>query len=208
MTGNLITVLATAVLYTLILYFWKPWLSSYGTEKGKRFARKEDLDQILSEVRAVTEIQKRIESQLSGEEWNRQILWNKRAELYSSVMSVLCELEYSVITQRILESQLRDASEIKLGRDRRLALYLDLRKLVGPMMLFATNAAGDAVSAYFEESTDATTHEEELEALAELNSAVCEEAKVHLHLRESEVKNALRTRRQTDSEGGDASRRG
>jgi len=180
-----VTALSGQILIGLMLYFWKLWLRAYGAEKAKNLARKEDLEEILLEVRAVTVTQKQIEAKLSGTEWNRQILWNKRAELYSSVMSIVCELEDSTIKLRILESQiLRDPSELQLARDRRLALNLSLRKLEGPMSLFATSAACEALSVYFDESTPETL-DKELAALQVLHAAVCEQAKAHLHLMES-----------------------
>jgi hypothetical protein len=80
-----------------------------------------------------------------------------------------------------------------LARERRLARNLDLRKLEGPIILFATSATSEALSDYFGASTKTTTLDEELEALRVLHSAICEQAKIHLHLRESEVKNDLRT---------------
>jgi hypothetical protein len=53
-------VAAGALLNALILGIWKPWGAAYAGEKGKNFARKEDLDQILAEVRAVTITQKKL----------------------------------------------------------------------------------------------------------------------------------------------------
>ena len=54
-------------LNALVIGFWRPWLSAYGGEKGKNLARKEDLSEILAEVRAVTKTQKEIESKLAGD---------------------------------------------------------------------------------------------------------------------------------------------
>jgi hypothetical protein len=131
------------------------------------------LAKIFAEMRAVTAIQKQIEAQLSGKEWNRQLLWNKRAELwtrraelYSSVMSVFCELEDSMIQLKSLSREpLRDPQEFQLVVDRRSALKLNLRKLGGPMILFGTDAASKAMANYFSKSIKAVTPEEELETL-------------------------------------------
>jgi hypothetical protein len=136
----------------------------------------------------VTATQKQIEAQLSGTEWNRQILWNRRAELYSSLMSILCDLEASTIQLKNSELLKKDLADSQAAlADRRWALSVDLRKLEGPMILFATSATSEALSAYFAASWKATSLEEELEALEVVHSAVCEQAKIHLHLRESEV---------------------
>jgi hypothetical protein len=46
--------IALVALNNLVLLFWKPWAGAYAGEKGKNLARKEDLNEILAEVRAVT----------------------------------------------------------------------------------------------------------------------------------------------------------
>ena len=66
---------AALALNAVVIGFWKPWLGAYGGEKGKNLARKEDLDTILAEVRAVTFTQKEIETTLNNGMWNRQTLW-------------------------------------------------------------------------------------------------------------------------------------
>ena len=40
---NWVYVFAIVGLNTLVLWFWKPWTNAYAGEKGKNFARKEDL---------------------------------------------------------------------------------------------------------------------------------------------------------------------
>jgi len=58
-TGEGIALVAFNVLVVLI---WKPWAGAYAGEKGKNFARKEDLDAVLNEVRAVAMTQREIEA--------------------------------------------------------------------------------------------------------------------------------------------------
>jgi hypothetical protein len=77
---------ASVVANWLILYIWQPWGKGYAEEKGKNFARKEDLNEILAEVRAVTITQKEIEAKLSGEQWDRQIRWNQKRDLYVNLL--------------------------------------------------------------------------------------------------------------------------
>jgi hypothetical protein len=57
--------IALVALNNLVLLIWKPWAGAYAGEKGKNLARKEDLDKILDEVRAVTATQKAIEGKMS-----------------------------------------------------------------------------------------------------------------------------------------------
>jgi hypothetical protein len=61
MDWNWLYVAAAVVINRLIFAVWNPWAGAYAGEKGKNFARKEDLDAILAEVRSVTAIQKEIE---------------------------------------------------------------------------------------------------------------------------------------------------
>lgn len=80
------------MLNALVIGFWKPWLGAYGGEKGKNLARKEDLDAILAEVRAVTITQKEIETKLSGDLWNLQMRRNEKKELYGQLLATIHEM--------------------------------------------------------------------------------------------------------------------
>ena len=83
---------ANLCLLAVGLGFWKPWLGAYGGEKGKNLARKEDLDAILTEVKAVTAATKEIESKLAGDLWNRQTIWNQRRDLYGTAIRLVHSL--------------------------------------------------------------------------------------------------------------------
>jgi hypothetical protein len=82
---------ASFALNALVIGFWKPWLAAYGGEKGKNLARKEDLDAILAEVRAVTITQREIESKIAGELWNKQLITNQKKDLYADILRLLHE---------------------------------------------------------------------------------------------------------------------
>jgi hypothetical protein len=79
-------------LNALVLGFWKPWLGAYGGEKGKNLARKEDLNEILAEVRAVTIATKEIEAKLTGEQWDRQMRWNEKRNTYTALLKAKDDL--------------------------------------------------------------------------------------------------------------------
>jgi membrane protein implicated in regulation of membrane protease activity len=66
----LVSAAAVVVINNLVLWLWKPWTEAYAGEKGKNLARKEDLDKILEEVHAVTQMQKEIEAKISGDAWD------------------------------------------------------------------------------------------------------------------------------------------
>ena len=80
--------IAMVLLNILFWLIWKPWAGAYAGEKGKNFARKEDLNEILAEVWAVTATQREIEVKITGELWNRQMpldaeerfVWSTREE--------------------------------------------------------------------------------------------------------------------------------
>jgi hypothetical protein len=82
----------SATLTIIALYFLQPWAKGYGEEKGKTLARKEDLDAIVAEMRAVTLAQKEIELKLSGDQWQHQIVWNQKRDIYFKIFSAAHEL--------------------------------------------------------------------------------------------------------------------
>lgn len=93
MDWNFIYIIAGAILNALILGIWKPWGGAYAGEKGKNFARKEDLNEILAEVRAVTITQKEIEANMAGELWNRQMIWNNKRDTYAALFKAKDQME-------------------------------------------------------------------------------------------------------------------
>ncbi len=73
-------------LNNLVLWIWKPWANAYAGEKGKNLARKEDLNEIVAEVRAVAIAQKEIEAKISGELWNNQMIWHQKRDFYIELL--------------------------------------------------------------------------------------------------------------------------
>lgn len=84
--------IGVVVLNNLFLWIWKPWAQAYTGEKGKNLARKEDLEKILTEVKAVTATTEAIKADVSGALWVRQIHWNQKRDLYFEVMKLIAEL--------------------------------------------------------------------------------------------------------------------
>ena len=87
-----IYVVAGVLLNLALLWIFKPWSEAYAGEKAKNFARKEDLDAIVAEVRAVTATAKGIESQLAGDLWHRQMQWNQKKEIYGELLKHFWEM--------------------------------------------------------------------------------------------------------------------
>lgn len=87
---------ALVVLNALVLALWKPWANAYAGEKGKNLARKEDLREILNEVRQVTETQKAIEARISGNLWREQWVLNRRHDAYGRVLDAVERYQMAV----------------------------------------------------------------------------------------------------------------
>ena len=83
---------AVAIANAIALAVWKPWAQAYAGEKGKNLARKEDLDIILAEVRAITATQKEIEAKISGDLWMRQWRLNQTRDAYVGLLRALSGL--------------------------------------------------------------------------------------------------------------------
>src|SRR5215831_14476314 len=60
-------------------------------EHGKNLARKEDLENIVAEVRAITATQKEIEAKISGDAWRRQWILDHKREFYVDLLKLISE---------------------------------------------------------------------------------------------------------------------
>jgi hypothetical protein len=106
---ELITLLGAAISGAVLTWFFKPYLEGYGGEKGKTLARKEDLEPILNEVRAVAKEQKQIESYFTHRAWVAQKLWDERRSAYFSSLEWLNLMEDEAIKIPEDEDQFRTA---------------------------------------------------------------------------------------------------
>jgi hypothetical protein len=124
-------VIAGAALNNQILLVWKPWTQAYAGEKGKNFARKEDLDKILAEVRAVTIVQKEIEAKVSGAVWDRQTQWNQKRDISAGLLAAFSELElaFEKMTMIDLVTPRRPRPGVHGSRTRRF--YINQRSTEG-----------------------------------------------------------------------------
>lgn len=76
----------TAVLFVLA-DFWKAFFAAYLRKKGERLANAEDIEKILCEVKLVTAETETVKAQISGGLWERQMLWNKKVEMYAELLA-------------------------------------------------------------------------------------------------------------------------
>jgi hypothetical protein len=137
---------ASALLNFLVLYFWKPWAQAYAGEKAKNVARKEDLDKILLEVRAVTAATESIKADINGGLWERQMCWNQKRDLYAELMKKTHELlncntnlRVAIAGSRALSGELARVEQARR----------DLHSLVGMSFIFANTQCMNALREYF-----------------------------------------------------------
>jgi hypothetical protein len=110
----------SALFTAAILGFWKPWLAAYGKEKGRTLARKEDLADILDEVKAITSAQKNIEDKLVGDFWVRRTAWAQKRNVYGRLLVHSNELRtlYHVVPT-LLKHVSKASSDAEAIRTRR-----------------------------------------------------------------------------------------
>lgn len=131
----------------LVVLIWKPWAGSYAGEKGKNLARKEDLNEILAEVRAVTVTQREIEAKISGELWDRQMHWTQKKELYGQLVKCVNDLadtygRLSVTLRSHQQQDVRDTMESLYER------HTGFGTLSALAMIFASEACNTALREY------------------------------------------------------------
>ncbi len=91
MNWNWVYVITIAAL-NLLLWFWKSRTEAIAKEKGTIIARNQDLELILTEVKAVTASQKEIEAKISDRVWERQWRLNQKRDAYVGLLNAFTEL--------------------------------------------------------------------------------------------------------------------
>jgi hypothetical protein len=121
------THLISAALGFLIGVVLTPYLRSYSMRKGENLATHEDINKLVDQVRAVTTATKQIESQISGDLWDRQKRWELKRDTLLELVKRLGAIKDAIITlvsvhQTDLQNGWqndvqRTANRIKLGQD-------------------------------------------------------------------------------------------
>jgi hypothetical protein len=75
---------------------------AYEEEKGKRLATHEDIENVLRELRLVTSEAESIKTKLLGGEWDRQVRWNRRVDLYGRLLECCEELRTRLVTVSLI----------------------------------------------------------------------------------------------------------
>jgi len=154
---------ALAVLNLLVVIVWKPFLHSYATEKGKQLATKEDIDNVLSQVRAVTKETESIRADIQGAVWERQTAWAQKRDIYAALLKTVMELQSSFVKVYSASRPLNayaaaDLDQIfsECGQQ-----STQLRQHYALGLIFLSREACEAVNAYIEDSGSGATQPHE-----------------------------------------------
>jgi hypothetical protein len=89
----LLTVLTINIIVLVLTAFFK----GYGKKKGENLATKEDLKDVLDQVKQVTRTTEEIRSEISDRSWSRQKQWELKKEVILEAVKELSRLEISVL---------------------------------------------------------------------------------------------------------------
>jgi hypothetical protein len=84
--------LISAAINVLVLVF-AAFFKAYGTKKGENLATKEDLQDVLDQVKAVTRTTEEIKTELSEKTWSKQRHWDMKRDAALDVMKIFGEME-------------------------------------------------------------------------------------------------------------------
>ena len=84
-----ITLATGTALNFLVLTFWKPALKAYAEEKGKRLATKEDINNVLEQLRLTTRETAAIQAEISGGLWLSQWHLAQKRDTYARLIDAL-----------------------------------------------------------------------------------------------------------------------
>jgi hypothetical protein len=187
---NWVYMVGTALLTLLGLWIWKPWAAAYTGEKAKNLARKEDLDKILAEVRAVTAATEAIKADITGGLWQRQMFWSQKRDLYIRLLGTITDLHDC---HNKMISALRHSSEISAhamsadAQTRLLGLGVDLHNGLVMAGVFASRECLAALMQYLEDfsknpldTRSEASHEAALLRLSDLQARLVRAAKKDL----------------------------
>ena len=99
-------------LATLIGAFAGSFLGAYMKKKGENLATHEDIDKLIDQVRAVTTTTKLIESNISGDLWDRQKRWELKREVLFEATKRIADIEDALLSiDSVLKLEIREKKE-------------------------------------------------------------------------------------------------
>jgi hypothetical protein len=84
------------------------YLGAYLNEKGKNFARREDIDRITAEVQAVTRTTEKIKADISGGLWDRQKQWEMKKEVLFEASKSVASIEERIVRVQAVLAAAKD----------------------------------------------------------------------------------------------------
>jgi len=152
-------------------------------EAGKRLATKEDIDNILENVRAVTRETERIKSDFSSDVWRTQWLMNQKRDVYATIIQRMDEKFDVLDEQQKLTTTSMSALEHAAANEplqKQLAVIdRGLRSSVGLALIFLNEPATSALEKYYDSEflTISANYRGKADALGDLKVALVEAAK-------------------------------
>jgi len=73
----------------------KAFREAFESEAGKRLASRQDVDNVLSEVRNVTRETESIKAQISGEAWLKQTVWMQKRNAYGELLKATSSVQFT-----------------------------------------------------------------------------------------------------------------
>lgn len=149
---------ATWLLIAAVKVGWVPFFSAYVSEKGRRLATRQDIENVITEVRRVTSETEQIKAQISGDLWNRQMQWNQKRDVYGSLLGLVSEMQTEYVKLHSMYSggiTILPAREMNAPFDRLVELARDFRKAAALASIFAGSEANEAIQRYIESDASA-----------------------------------------------------
>jgi hypothetical protein len=134
------------IVFVFVIAGTGAYLGSYLREKGRNLATREDVDRL---VRATEEIK----SQISGELWVRQRVWDFKKDIYQRLLEQLGDIRDAAFIAETIETRLRERGELapaqvdmlKKQTERMTRAVPELRRLTAVGRVFLRQAAIDAI---------------------------------------------------------------
>jgi hypothetical protein len=80
----------------------KPYLTGYSQKKGENLATHEDINNLVDQVRAVTEATKKIEVEISSGVWNKQKRWEMKREVLFEATRKISEIDDAMLNNYVM----------------------------------------------------------------------------------------------------------
>jgi hypothetical protein len=119
-TMNIVLIVAVWMVTVLLSLLIGGYLKGYMKKKGENLATHEDIDNLVDQIRAVTQTQKDIEAKISGELWDRQKRWELKRDILIEAVRALAEVDDSLLSySTVLKTNDPDWNEAKHERQQR-----------------------------------------------------------------------------------------